>query len=126
MSGRERRFGQRIRITAGNQFEGVVCKVLDSYRQEDVDKLVLQLPDGAIMNAPVTACEVLDQEEYIYSGAGKRPATAGEVQRVRESECASRGHSWSALETWGEPMPRAFLCTNCGAQLNVVAAEGKP
>lgn len=63
---------------------------------------------------------VNDEQQFIYSGSGKRKATPEEVQRVRELECESNGHSFDAVMTFGSLDPKQFLCPNCGKSWAVV------
>jgi hypothetical protein len=121
-----RRFGEVVRLSTDNEFDGAVCKVLDSYQRDDVDLLIVQSPDGHIMNVPAAVAEVVEQEEFIYGGSGKRSATPEEVQRVREAECERNGHSFDAVLTYGSLDPQRFLCSNCGEAWRVVPSSEQP
>jgi hypothetical protein len=52
-------------------------------------------------------------------------ATAEETQRVRETECANRGHSYDVVTAAGRNAPVSVLCSNCGKSWAVEGTEGE-
>lgn len=113
------KFGDAVLFAEGNELAGAVGKVLSVHPNEGDHRALVKLPDGRQVNAPVYDLQLVDQEQFIYSGSGKRSATPEEVQRVRETECERHGHSFDAVTTYGSLDPQRFLCSNCGKSWRV-------
>ena len=58
-------------------------------------------------------------------GERKGRASAKEVQRVRETECANGGHSFDVATTFGSDAPVRVLCSNCHKSWAVEGTEGE-
>jgi hypothetical protein len=50
-------------------------------------------------------------------------ATPEVILKVRRTECAMSGHTYSVLEVINSDGPSAVICTNCGRSWGVAAAE---
>lgn len=49
--------------------------------------------------------------------------TGEEIQKVRQYECATRGHTYSEIESFGSDGPTHVICSNCGRTWRIVVED---
>lgn len=60
---------------------------------------------------------------FIWEGGTKRPATAEEIQRVRETECHRGGHTFDVVTVARSLAPVSVFCSRCGESWAIKESE---